>query len=161
MTVFRHRRPKTEFMTGPHRPPSNYKLWAGLVQFVENLARCTLMDRLLLCDLVSSHIFPWAHTGPYISIYRTGADGVRSCLATKPISTSYRSFAFSFDNFFFALSLLKSSYFFFERGLRHIFYVKGENIQPPHPSIFLGKHVHAPRSGWLIHTNIRPRSLKL
>ena len=23
MTVFRHRRPKTEFMTGPHRQPSN------------------------------------------------------------------------------------------------------------------------------------------
>ena len=46
------------------------------------------------------HIFPWAHTGPDISIYRTGADGVRSCLATKPISTSYRAFAFSFDQFF-------------------------------------------------------------
>ena len=25
MTAFRHRRPKTEFMTGPHRQPSNYK----------------------------------------------------------------------------------------------------------------------------------------
>ena len=25
MTVFRHRRPKTEFMTGPRRQPSNYK----------------------------------------------------------------------------------------------------------------------------------------
>ena len=77
-------------------------IWAGLVQFVENLARCTLMDRLLLCDLVSSYIFPWAHTGPDISIYRTGVDGVRSCLATKPISTSYRAFAFSFDHFFFS-----------------------------------------------------------
>ena len=77
------------------------------------------------------HIFPWAHTGPDISIYRTGADGVRSCLATKPISTSYRAFAFSFDHFFFfALSLLKSFYFFFERGLRHIFYVNGENTTP-------------------------------
>ena len=76
------------------------------------------------------HIFSWAHTGPDISIYRTGADGVRSCLATKPISTSYRAFAFSFDRFFFAVSLLKSSYFFFERGLRHIFHVKGENTTP-------------------------------
>ena len=30
---------------------------------------------------VSSFIFPWAHNGPDISIYRTGADGVSSCLA--------------------------------------------------------------------------------
>ena len=51
------------------------------------------------------YIFPWAHTGPDIPMYRTGTDGVRSCLATKPISTSYRAFAFSFDHFFFLLSL--------------------------------------------------------
>ena len=57
------------------------------------------MDRLLLNDLVSSHIFPSAHNGSDISIYRTGADGVRSCLATKPISTSKRASAFSFDPF--------------------------------------------------------------
>ena len=56
---------------------------AWLVQFVENLARCSLMDRLLWFDLVSSYIFPWAHNGPGISIYRTGIDSVRSCLATK------------------------------------------------------------------------------
>ena len=37
---------------------------------------------------VSSFIFPWAHNGPDISIYRTGADGVSSCLAIKPMSTS-------------------------------------------------------------------------
>ena len=37
---------------------------------------------------VSWFIFPWAHNGPDISIQRTGADGVRSCLATKPIRTS-------------------------------------------------------------------------
>ena len=37
---------------------------------------------------VSSFIFPWAHNGPDISIYRTGANGVRGCLATKPINTS-------------------------------------------------------------------------
>ena len=31
--------------------------------------------------------FPWAHNVPDISIFRTRADGVRSRLATKPIST--------------------------------------------------------------------------
>ena len=76
-------------------------------------------------------LFSWVKVYEYNnSIYRTGADSVRSCLATKPISTSWRAFALSFDHFFFALSLLKSSYFFFERGLRHIFYVKGENTTP-------------------------------
>ena len=48
---------------------------------------------------VSSYMFLWAHNGPDISIYRTGANGVRSCLAAKPISTSWRASLFSFDHF--------------------------------------------------------------
>ena len=78
---------------------------------------------------VSSFIFPWAHNGPDISIYRTGADGVSSCnKSDEYLLARFPVLIWSFSN---VLSLLKSSYFFFERRRRHICY-SGERIYNPH-----------------------------
>lgn len=100
---------------------------------------------------VSPYIFPWAHNGPDIFIYRTGANGVRSALPCFHLIIFH----------LIVLSLLKSSCFFLERERRHIFTMGRETTTPPPPplQLFFGNLYMLHDQVGKFRQKIRPRSL--
>ena len=100
------------------------------------------------CHVASSWIIWWITR--HIPIHLTGADGVRSCRATKPISSYRRASAFSFDHFSLRYRCLILPISSLNGDGATFSTVEGEITTAP--SIFLRTPVNALRSGRQIDT---------
>ena len=111
-----------------------WHIWSGQVQFVKNLPRCSLMDRLLWYDRSQfRHIYVHEPIMDLIFLYIGQEPMVSAVASNKTDKYLLARFPVLIWSFFILLSVLKSSYFFFERGRRHIFYGGERNYTPPPP----------------------------